>query len=272
MGLCKCRNITDLFCFVHKKAVCESCICPDHKVCIIGTYVQWLQDPDYEQPYCEICKDEITPDNVIRLLCFHMLHPECLDLHASSFPANTAQAGFTCPTCTTPIVPTRPGNSDLSQILLKHLEQASWLDPHSLPKNEILDLEGGPTGASHPVFVKDSIKSSVPKIANSSHIIDLPDTGIASRKLQRAGTFPAVTTEISSGSPVFDDDEDKYNKHSLARLLSTPKEAPLLPTQVSNKKLREPRGAVRFTTRRLLIVFALLSTLAIVAILSLSLE
>lgn len=32
MGLCKCMNITDLFCFVHKKAVCQGCVCPEHKV------------------------------------------------------------------------------------------------------------------------------------------------------------------------------------------------------------------------------------------------
>lgn len=31
MGLCKCRNVTSLFCFQHRKNVCESCILTDHK-------------------------------------------------------------------------------------------------------------------------------------------------------------------------------------------------------------------------------------------------
>ena len=31
MGLCKCRTVTNLFCFEHKKNVCEQCILPDHE-------------------------------------------------------------------------------------------------------------------------------------------------------------------------------------------------------------------------------------------------
>ena len=37
--------------------------------CVIGTYVEWLQDPDYEPPVCSICKDEVHEDNVLRLMC-----------------------------------------------------------------------------------------------------------------------------------------------------------------------------------------------------------
>ena len=30
MGLCKCRVVTNLFCYQHKQSVCEKCICSDH--------------------------------------------------------------------------------------------------------------------------------------------------------------------------------------------------------------------------------------------------
>ena len=30
MGLCKCREVTNLFCFEHRKNVCEKCLVSDH--------------------------------------------------------------------------------------------------------------------------------------------------------------------------------------------------------------------------------------------------
>jgi len=282
MGLCKCRKVTDLYCFVHKKPVCDSCICTDHKVCMIGTYVQWLQDPDYDKPVCEICKEELTAANVIRLLCFHMMHPECLDLHASSFPPNTAQAGFTCPhpNCKTPIVPTgRPGNSTLAYLLYRHLENAPWLDSKSLPENHdegpfsgdtvVIDLSSVNAVPSNEAngdskSVKQSTKDSkLPAV----HVIDMP--GIASRKIQRTSS-PLISAQPENPPElhIYDDDEDKYNKHYVARLLndSPPVTAS---TQGVTKKSARP---VRLTLKKLLIGFALISTLLIVILLSTSLE
>ncbi|KAL6043851.1 Zinc finger protein-like 1, variant 2 [Balamuthia mandrillaris] len=134
MGLCKCRTITDLYCFVHKKAVCEHCVFPEHKVCVVGTYVEWLQDPDYEPPTCAVCKEELTEDNVLRLLCLDMFHPECIDVHAASFPPNTAQAGFTCPSCPKGIIPSSSADlsSPLAQQLLRHLNNAPWYKGNNL--------------------------------------------------------------------------------------------------------------------------------------------
>jgi len=282
MGLCKCRKVTDLYCFVHKKPVCESCICTDHKVCIIGTYVQWLQDPEYDKPVCEICKGEMTAANVIRLLCLHMMHPECLDLHASSFPPNTAQAGFTCPhpNCKTPIVPTRPGNSTLGYLLYKHLENAPWLDSKSLPENHdegpfstdtvIIDLSSVNAVPSNETngdskSVKQSTKDSkLPAV----HVIDMP--GIASRKIQRTSPLISTQPENPPELPVYDDDEDKYNKHYVARLLNESPPVTASTTQgAQTKKLARP---VRLTLKKLLIGFALISTLLIVILLSTSLE
>jgi len=88
--------------------------------CVVKSYVEWLTDPDYEQPTCTLCKHQISPDNAIRLTCLgtcskteqssvflfsntlaraDVFHPDCLDNYAASFPAHTALAGYTCPTC-----------------------------------------------------------------------------------------------------------------------------------------------------------------------------
>lgn len=126
MGICKCRKRTDLFCFVHKKAVCESCICTDHQVCVVKSYFDWLSEPEYEQPSCGVCKGELNSDNMVRFLCLDMFHPECIDVYASSLPANTALAGITCPTCDKPILPTSGNTSVLAQQIKTTFANSSW--------------------------------------------------------------------------------------------------------------------------------------------------
>jgi len=57
MGLCKCMNITDLFCFVHKKAVCQGCICPEHKTVrhVITTANRSTQEGVTNGAPCDLC-------------------------------------------------------------------------------------------------------------------------------------------------------------------------------------------------------------------------
>eukprot|EP00026_Physarum_polycephalum_P013636 Phypoly_transcript_14058.p1 GENE.Phypoly_transcript_14058~~Phypoly_transcript_14058.p1 ORF type:complete len:246 (+),score=32.02 Phypoly_transcript_14058:53-790(+) len=126
MGICKCRKRTDLFCFVHKKAVCEACICSDHQVCVVKSYFDWLSEPEYEQPVCGVCKGEVDPNNMVRFLCLDMFHPECIDVYASSLPANTALAGYTCPTCDKPILPAPANTSVLAQQIRKVFAHSPW--------------------------------------------------------------------------------------------------------------------------------------------------
>eukprot|EP01088_Endostelium_zonatum_P017048 TRINITY_DN4855_c0_g2_i1.p1 TRINITY_DN4855_c0_g2~~TRINITY_DN4855_c0_g2_i1.p1 ORF type:complete len:263 (+),score=37.45 TRINITY_DN4855_c0_g2_i1:164-952(+) len=262
MGLCKCRKITDLYCFNHKKAVCENCIATDHKTCTVGSYVKWLQDPDFDASVCEMCKEELTPDHVIRLMCLHMLHPECLDMHASSFPPNTAKAGYVCPVpdCKTPLVPTNPNSSTLSQILYNHIEHSSWFESKSQPLMDRNDSRNHRDNDSFDrTFDMDSSNRS-PKqrssfIPNETNIKDSANILIDSESNKRA-------------NPIFDDDADKYNKNQISKLIYNP--APL--GAVGDAFSRRTRGGSPFTTKRILMIFALLSTLLIVAFLSTSLE
>eukprot|EP01090_Pellita_catalonica_P000858 TRINITY_DN10609_c0_g1_i1.p1 TRINITY_DN10609_c0_g1~~TRINITY_DN10609_c0_g1_i1.p1 ORF type:complete len:258 (-),score=37.09 TRINITY_DN10609_c0_g1_i1:29-802(-) len=257
MGLCKCRNITDLYCFVHKQAVCEGCICPDHSICVIGTYVEWLQDPDYDAPVCEVCKDEITEANVIRLTCLDMFHPECLDVHCSSFPPHTAKAGFTCPTCEVPVIPSSFGKSLLHKKLQKHLERASWLDT----ANSMLQQPKPPDIAA-------SISPASP-----TTIVEPVGIGVRKTVAGNADNIPSSRTTDDvrlNFTPTFDDDDDKYNKHQFSKLFSNKESEDILPT--TTRPPRKTKSSVSFNGKRVLIILALLSTLAIVFMMSMSLD
>lgn len=73
MGLCRCRNVTSFFCFEHRKNVCEQCVvvASDHGRCVVKSYLQWLQDSEWDD-HCVCCgmglKDPLA--EVIRLPCF----------------------------------------------------------------------------------------------------------------------------------------------------------------------------------------------------------
>lgn len=59
MGLCKCRTVTSLFCFEHRKNMCERCILLEHPTCVIKSYLQWLQDSEYTNN-CGICQKALV--------------------------------------------------------------------------------------------------------------------------------------------------------------------------------------------------------------------
>lgn len=100
MGLCKCpkRKVTNLFCFEHKVNVCEHCLVNDHVRCIIKSYLQWLQDSDFETSCC-ICQDTLEAGEVVRLLCYDVLHVSCAEKFLLAYPTHTAPDGFFCPAC-----------------------------------------------------------------------------------------------------------------------------------------------------------------------------
>jgi len=139
MGLCKCKKRTELFCFVHKKAVCDQCITTDHQVCVVKSYIEWLTDPEFEAPSCGICKGELVEGSMVRLLCLDMFHPECLDVYANSLPPNTAQAGYVCPTCTKPMLPPANNSGPIAQLIRAAFANSPWASlilPPSDPSEE----------------------------------------------------------------------------------------------------------------------------------------
>ena len=127
MGLCKCqkRKVTNLFCFEHDVNVCEYCLVADHERCIVQSYVQWLQDSEYN-PICILCKNLLKEEPTVRLICYDVFHWSCLDKYAASLPANTAPAGYQCPKCKECLFPPQNLVSPVVEALRAKLETVQW--------------------------------------------------------------------------------------------------------------------------------------------------
>lgn len=127
MGLCKCpkRKVTNLFCFEHDVNVCEYCLVANHERCIVQSYVQWLQDSDYN-PICILCKRLLSEEPTVRLICYDVFHWSCLNKYASSLPSTTAPAGYQCPKCKECIFPPSNLVSPVVDSLKSKLKQVSW--------------------------------------------------------------------------------------------------------------------------------------------------
>lgn len=127
MGLCKCpkRKVTNQFCYEHRVNVCEYCMVNNHPKCIVLSYLQWLQDSDYN-PICELCSGLLSEAECVRLICYHVYHWQCLDNYAGRLPSITTSAGYTCPSCNTAIFPPSNLVSPVADILKNKLNNATW--------------------------------------------------------------------------------------------------------------------------------------------------
>ncbi|CAG08891.1 unnamed protein product, partial [Tetraodon nigroviridis] len=127
MGLCKCpkRKVTNLFCFEHRVNVCEHCLVSNHNKCIVQSYLQWLQDSDYN-PNCSLCNDPLTAQDTVRLVCYDVFHWSCLNNLASRLPLHTAPAGYQCPVCQGPVFPSPNLASPIADQLREQLSSVNW--------------------------------------------------------------------------------------------------------------------------------------------------
>lgn len=127
MGLCKCpkRKVTNQFCFEHRVNVCEHCMVKKHPKCVVQSYLQWLQDSDYN-PNCLLCDQDLSEENCARLKCYHVFHWVCLDRYARNLPGETAPAGYTCPTCQDCIFAPENLVSPVADELKKLLSNVNW--------------------------------------------------------------------------------------------------------------------------------------------------
>ncbi|GMJ09797.1 hypothetical protein like AT2G14835 [Hibiscus trionum] len=121
MVVCKCRKATKLYCFVHKVPVCGECICfPEHQICVIRTYSEWVIDGDYNWPpkccKCQAVLEEGASSETTRLGCLDVIHTNCLISHIKSFPLHTAPPGYTCPSCSTSIWPPKSVKDSASRL------------------------------------------------------------------------------------------------------------------------------------------------------------
>lgn len=149
MGLCKCpkRKVTNLFCFEHRVNVCEHCLVANHEKCIVKSYLQWLQDSDYN-PACSLCDRSLSDEECgpcIRLTCYDVFHWLCLNRHCQQLPPNTAPAGYTCPTCSTCIFPPANLATPVAEAMRGLLQQVNWARAGlGLPLIEEPDLPAPP--------------------------------------------------------------------------------------------------------------------------------
>lgn len=127
MGLCKCpkRKVTNLFCFEHRVNVCEHCLVANHAKCIVQSYLQWLQDSDYN-PNCLLCNVPLANRETTRLICYDLFHWACLNERASQLPRNTAPAGYQCPSCNSPIFPPNNLAGPVASALREKLATVNW--------------------------------------------------------------------------------------------------------------------------------------------------
>ncbi|KAM9847287.1 zinc finger protein-like 1 isoform 1-T2 [Aulostomus maculatus] len=127
MGLCKCpkRKVTNLFCFEHRVNVCEHCLVSNHNKCIVQSYLQWLQDSDYN-PNCCLCNTPLIAQDTVRLVCYDVFHWSCLNSLASQLPLHTAPAGYQCPSCQGPVFPPSNLASPVADVLKEQLSSVNW--------------------------------------------------------------------------------------------------------------------------------------------------
>mmetsp|Transcript_4972 Transcript_4972/g.12369 ORF Transcript_4972/g.12369 Transcript_4972/m.12369 type:complete len:290 (-) Transcript_4972:126-995(-) len=216
MGICRCRKRTDLFCFVHKKHVCTSCICEQHEDCVVKTYLEWLQDSDYAfPPKCLVCQKDIQANDALRLSCLELAHPSCIDTLALSLPANTAQAGYTCPSCSKPLVPPPSDLSPLAETVRSHIRKSAWADrvyPSLKAAEQFQALEQQKQSAATAAATAAAAPATSGYSDTDTVVIPMSSSAaMTSRKGARA-----APVELADE----DEDEDKYRPRSFLQFLA----------------------------------------------------
>ncbi|KAI3645438.1 hypothetical protein MP228_008366 [Amoeboaphelidium protococcarum] len=205
MGLCKHRKVTNLFCFKHKKNVCELCLVEDatHQYCVVKSYLEWLQDSDAADG-CRICNKPFADgDSVIRLTCLDVLHLDCLNQEFSKILSSDNVEHFKCPCCQAVAVPSQNAAGPLAN-------QVKWILYHS------------PGAEWSRQFIKDSPPQPVFSSSNGtqSRVVE------TSIQMPKSSSSPSLSAGLLSGSQQqmdVDDSKVKYRKrHNSVSLESNP--------------------------------------------------
>ncbi|XP_063221689.1 zinc finger protein-like 1 [Bacillus rossius redtenbacheri] len=248
MGLCKCpkKRVTNQFCFEHRVNVCEHCMVTNHPKCIVQSYLQWLQDSDYN-PVCELCTKELASEDCVRLICYHVYHWACLDQYARQLPATTAPAGYVCPSCKVGLFPAANLVSPVADVLREKLAGVNWAraglglpllseghEQRPSVESRTVPADNGSGGtANHADLATTSQRQSTPKKpvvptydANHSmpgggphsvvHVDDAPSAFSRSDSFPVTGQVPRrVFQALDDPKDVsFDHDENKYKRRS----------------------------------------------------------
>ncbi|VEN60128.1 unnamed protein product [Callosobruchus maculatus] len=224
MGLCKCpkRRVTNQFCFEHRVCVCENCMVTNHPICVVQSYLQWLQDSDYNS-ICELCSKDLNVDDSIRLTCYHVFHWSCLDHYARQLPSTTAPRGYTCPSCKSPLFPAPNLISPVADVLKEKLAGVNWARAGlGLP---LLSEEREVKSVTPSTVVTNNHSVSPPRATPSpSHsVINVTEDQGAFHRTDSSfqNSTRRVFQDVRDAKSVrFDHDEDKYKRKSVLELLS----------------------------------------------------
>ena len=196
--------------------------------CIIKPYFQWLEDSNYIS-ICSLCKQSLSSDECIRLLCFHIFHWSCLNNFANGLPSNTAPSGYTCPDCNKPIIPSTDQSTPLSRHLKSILSSVSWSRPglglsfietkplYHETSDQSVPLLNNHEKSVHIVHDSSSKSSSIPlDVSHVNDYFNCDDSNIAnSRKFHEMNNH-----SLNISSPILDVDDDKYRRKSPKEFVS----------------------------------------------------
>ncbi|KAH1007894.1 hypothetical protein HUJ04_005072 [Dendroctonus ponderosae] len=189
-------------------------------LCVVQSYLQWLQDSDYNS-ICELCSKDLHVEDSIRLTCYHVFHWSCLDHHSRQLPPTTAPRGYVCPSCKSPLFPAPNLISPVADVLKEKLAGVNWARaglglPLLSEEREVKSVINH-VNSSLPVPVR-----STPSPSHS--VVTLDDHGAFNRIDNYHGTssnrkhFQDIRTLKSLP---FDHDENKYKRRPLSEFVST---------------------------------------------------
>lgn len=200
----------------------------EHPSCIVHTYLQWLQDSDFD-PSCKLCRDPLNNGSeVVRLMCHDVFHGQCLNNYISSnFNSGTAPAGYTCPTCSSKsVVPPDIAASPVAVALRSFISRAPWaaLHSHTHPVIEARSVHLENVEPTSPSDIAISIPasplaapSSTPSIHQAQHLAPSVTTTPASvvapsapRPRPPVVAEGVVSRKAPGAAPMMEEDEDKY--------------------------------------------------------------
>lgn len=231
MGLCKCpkRKVTNQFCFEHRVNVCEHCMVQNHPKCVVQSYLQWLQDSDYN-PNCEFCHRDLGDDPCVRLMCFHVFHWHCLDKYARDMPSDTAPAGYTCPKCQDCLFPPSNALSPVADALKALLKDVNWARAGlGMP---LLEGERRPAASTSPVGPRPNPEGENDTTTNvgvhqtsamSTSNFDTSSSVMMTPRGKPATSNSLVDYDSLTSSPLLrdpDNDDNKYKRKSALEMFS----------------------------------------------------
>ncbi|KAI8921199.1 hypothetical protein DFJ77DRAFT_448956 [Powellomyces hirtus] len=193
MGLCSgCRRVTNLFCFNHRKNVCDQCMLTEHPQCVVKAYLKWLENSDFSYD-CAVCGTGLDKHPALRLCCLDVFHLECIRTYA--------EHQTRCPTCGTNLHPSPDNTTPTAKDVREKLKDAgSRRNPHGTAS-----LVPTPSEASLSVSVNGLPYNASPRSPLSAHSVHTPlDSTHPNRQISRKSSQRNVT----------DSDADKYGRRS----------------------------------------------------------